>query len=111
MTYVKKTAITAVICVCGSMVSASDCDFWGDFATFAQGDYEARIIEGQSDAIAQTAELLGAEDVKPGGMADVYFTKILEAIEAGQSKEAVFAVGRDVCLSYPEGTFDTDALE
>lgn len=101
----------AVSVFCASGAFADDCAFWGDFAITAQGDYEARLEAGQNDALERTKELIGYGDSAPGSMGHVYREAVVEGLKARLPRDDVFDLGKQVCLSYPVGTFDPDALD
>jgi len=95
----------------GTSVLASDCAFWGVFAETIHSDYATRVEVGipAPDALEQTADLVNYGYSNPGSMEYVYLSAVLAALEAGLSRDAVNRVGQDVCLSYPNGTFDPDS--
>jgi len=99
--------------VAGTTATALDCTFWGDFAGTIHGDYAARVEAGISppDALEQTSEMLDYDYTTLGTMNHIFLSAVLAALESGSPREVANTVGRDVCLSYPAGTFDPDSGE
>ncbi len=97
----------------GTSGFALDCTFWGDFAGTIYGDYATRVGVGIASPVAlgQTADMLDFDDKTPGTMNHVFLGAVLASIQSGSPREVVNKVGRDVCLSYPAGTFDPDSGE
>jgi hypothetical protein len=58
------------------------------------------------DALEQTADMLDYDYSTSRTMDHAFLSAVLDVLGAGSCRDEVNKVGRDVCLSTPDGTFD-----